>query len=232
MCTARDQTKQFPMVVDSGAEVHLVCLALKHFMQKVTKWHAGEDSALDTIGDLLCGGIVCHGCLFSLLLTFCLFSTTKKRWMFPRERSRGLWSVERVQTEMRSSSALADWITLSAAKNTLIFLHCSPGSVDGSCCRIHILDTEHLRGSHLEFDPVCTTCTSVTDEKATSPTRERQREEDEKLCGRHWKVANGLQRFRVSDGRTLGRHALVLSKRCQTKAARQSENPWWTCSCC
>ena len=114
---------------------------------------------------------------------------------------------------MRSSSALADWITLSAAKNDLIFLHCSPGSVDGSCCRTHIPDTEHLRGSHLEFDQVCTTCTSMTDEKtATSPTRDRQREEDENLCGRHWKVANRLQRFRVSDGRTLGSHALVLSK--------------------
>ena len=34
---ARDQTKHLSMVLDSGAEVHLVCLAHKHLMENVTK---------------------------------------------------------------------------------------------------------------------------------------------------------------------------------------------------
>ena len=79
------------MVVDSGAEVNLVCLAQKHFMKRVTKLHvplqletAGGDLILDTIGDLLCGGTVCHGCVFNPLLTVSLFSTVRseKRWIF------------------------------------------------------------------------------------------------------------------------------------------------------
>ena len=37
-----------------------------------------------------------------------------------------------------------------------------PGSVDGSYCRIDNVDIEHLRGRHLEFDPECKTCTSMT----------------------------------------------------------------------
>ena len=35
------------------------------------------DLTLDTIGDLLCGGIVCHGSVFNPLLTISLFSTAR-----------------------------------------------------------------------------------------------------------------------------------------------------------
>ena len=43
----------------------------------------------------------------------------------------------------------------------------TPGSVDGVYCRFDNVDIEKLRGGHVEFDPGCTTCTSMT-------TRERQ----------------------------------------------------------
>ena len=80
---ARDQTKQLSMVVDSGAEVHLVCPAHTHFMKNLSKLDvplqletAGGDLTLETIGDLFCGGIVCHGCVFNPLLTVSLFSAS------------------------------------------------------------------------------------------------------------------------------------------------------------
>ena len=51
---ARDQTKHLPKVVDSGAEVHLVCPAQKQFLKNVTKLNVplqlettGGDSTLD-----------------------------------------------------------------------------------------------------------------------------------------------------------------------------------------
>ena len=65
---ARDQSKHLSMIVDSGAEVHLVCPAHKHFLDKRDKVSvppAVGDLTLDVIGDLLCGGIVCHGCVFN-----------------------------------------------------------------------------------------------------------------------------------------------------------------------
>ena len=69
------------MIVDSGAEVHLVCPAHKHFLTNVTKLSvplqletAGGDLTLDVMGDLLCGGIVCHGCVFNPVLSVSLFS--------------------------------------------------------------------------------------------------------------------------------------------------------------
>ena len=81
---ARDQTKHLSMIVDSGAEVHLVCLAHKHFLTNLTKLSvplqletAGGDLTLDVIGDLLCGGIVCHGCVFRPLLSVSLFSAAR-----------------------------------------------------------------------------------------------------------------------------------------------------------
>ena len=65
---ARDQTKHLSMIVDSSAEVHAESPAHKHFLTNVTKLSvplqletAGGDLTLDVIGDLLCGGIVCHG---------------------------------------------------------------------------------------------------------------------------------------------------------------------------
>ena len=38
---------------------------------------AGGDLTLHTIGDFLCGGIVCHGCVFNPLLTVSRFSTAR-----------------------------------------------------------------------------------------------------------------------------------------------------------
>ena len=76
------QTKHLSMILDSAEEVHLVCPAHKMFMKSVTKLTipsqletAGGELTLDTIGDLHCGGIVCHGCVFNPLLTVSLFST-------------------------------------------------------------------------------------------------------------------------------------------------------------
>ena len=69
---ARDQTKHLSIIVDSSAEVHLVCPAHKHFSTNVTKMSvplhletAGGDWTLDVIGDLLCGGIPCSQSVFS-----------------------------------------------------------------------------------------------------------------------------------------------------------------------
>ena len=36
------------------------------------------------------------------------------------------------------------------------------GSVDGGYCSVDNVDMEHLRGGHLECEPGCTTCTSMT----------------------------------------------------------------------
>ena len=38
---------------------------------------AGGDLTLDKIGDLLCGGIFCHGCVFTPLLFVSLFCTAR-----------------------------------------------------------------------------------------------------------------------------------------------------------
>ena len=53
----------------------------------------------------------------------------------------------------------------------------TPGSVDGGYCRIDNVDIEHLRGGHLEFDPVCTTCTSMM------RRRQRRRQDDRETAG-------------------------------------------------
>ena len=73
---ARDQTKHLSVIVDSGAEVHLVCLAHKHFLTNLTKSSvpfqletAGEDLTSDVMGDLLCGGIVSWLCVQSPALS-------------------------------------------------------------------------------------------------------------------------------------------------------------------
>ena len=58
----------------------LVCPAHKLFMKNLSKLDvplqlqtAGRDLTLDTIGDLFCGGIVCH----NPLLTVSLFSASR-----------------------------------------------------------------------------------------------------------------------------------------------------------
>ena len=102
------QTKHWSMVVDSGTELHLVCPAHKHFLTNVTKLSvplqletAGGDSrdlTLDVIGDLFCGGIVCHGCVFTSLLSVSLFSADRgEKDGYFYERCPGLWSVERIK---------------------------------------------------------------------------------------------------------------------------------------
>ena len=72
------------MIVGSDAEVHLVCPAHKHILTNVTMLSvplqldtAGGDLTLDVIGDMLCGGIVCHGCVFNPLLSVSLFSAAR-----------------------------------------------------------------------------------------------------------------------------------------------------------
>ena len=98
---ARDQTKHLSMVVDFGAEEHLVCPAHKHFMKNGTKLHlpmqletTGGDLSLDTMGDLLCGNITCRSCVFSPLLTGTLFSIARgEKCGYFDER----WSVERME---------------------------------------------------------------------------------------------------------------------------------------
>ena len=69
----------------------------------------------------------------------------------------------------------------------------TPGCVDGGYCHKDNVDAERLRGGHLEFDPGCTTCTSMTmrgrqhrrqDKRETAGSTERS------LCGSHWKIAN------------------------------------------
>ena len=57
----------------------------------------------------------------------------------------------------------------------------TPGSVDGGYCRVDNVDIEHLRGGHLEFDPGCTTCTSMT-MRGRQHCRQGDRETAEARC--------------------------------------------------
>ena len=61
-----------------------VCPAHKHLLRNATKLTVplqletvGGELTLDTIGDLLCGGIVCHCCVFNPLLSVSLVSTAR-----------------------------------------------------------------------------------------------------------------------------------------------------------
>ena len=81
---APDQTKHLSMIVDSGAEVRLVCPAHKHFLTNMTKLSvplqletAGGDLTLDVIGTCSEAASVCHGCVFSPLLSLSLFSAAR-----------------------------------------------------------------------------------------------------------------------------------------------------------
>ena len=81
---ACDQIRHVSMIVDSGAEAHVVCPALKHFLTNVTNFNVplqletdGGDLTLDVVGGLLCGGIVCHGSVFNPLLSVSLFSAAR-----------------------------------------------------------------------------------------------------------------------------------------------------------
>ena len=130
---ARDQTKHLSMVVDSGAVVHLVCPARKDFLRNVTELTVplqlettGGDLTLDTIGDVLCGGIDRHGCVFNSLLSVSLFSTARgeKDTYFNERFSEGLRSVER--TERKCEARAFGWSGLpSVARNNVFVLLCS-----------------------------------------------------------------------------------------------------------
>ena len=106
----------------------------------------------------------------------------------------------------------------------------TPGSVDGGYCRIDNVDIEHLRGRHLEFDPGCTTCTSMT-----MRGRQHRRQVDKETAGTGGEVCadftgrlpmayNGSEYLLVA--RCEERRALVSSKRCQTNAVRRSKKRW------
>ena len=54
-------------------------------------------------------------------------------------------------------------------------------------CRIDNVDIEHLRGGHLEFDPGCTTCTSMT-----MRGRQHRRQDDKETAGAGGEVCADL----------------------------------------
>ena len=123
------------MVVDSGAEVNLVCLAQKHFMKHVTKLHvplqletAGGDLILDTIGDLLCGGTVCHGCVFNPLLTVSTARGEKDGSFFGRcPEGYGLLKGTNGNVELERSGGLD---CLVGGERSAFPALLTPGSVD------------------------------------------------------------------------------------------------------
>ena len=169
---ARDQTKHLSMIVDSGEEVHLVCPAHQHFLTNVTKLSvplqletAGGDLTLDVIRDLLCGGIVCHGCVFNPLLSV--------------ERcpeGYGVLNGRRGNVKLERSGGLHYLIGGEGQRVFPAWL--TPSSVDGGYCRVDKLDIEHLRGGHLEFDPGCTSCMSMT-----MRGRQHRRQDDRETAG-------------------------------------------------
>ena len=82
----------------------------------------------------------------------------------------------------------------------------TPGSVDGGFCRIDDVDIDCLRGGHLEFDPGCTTCTSMT----RRGRKHRRQDERETAGAGGEKIANGLQWVRKYVGRTAQRDTFRL----------------------
>ena len=168
---SRDQTKHLCMTVDSSAEVHLVCPAHKHFSTNVTKLRvpsqletAGGDSTLDVIRDLLCGGIVCRCCVFNPLLSVSPFSAArgeKDGYFYERcPEGYGVLRQPRGNVKLERSGGL-DYLVGGEGRHVFPAL-LTHGSVDGGYCRVGGVGAEHLRGRHLEFDPGCTTCTSMT----------------------------------------------------------------------
>ena len=167
--------------------MHLVCPAHKHFMKNLSKLDvplqletAGGDLTLDTIGDLFCGGIVCHGCVFNPLLTVSLFSASrgeKDGYFYERcPEGYGVLKGPAGNVKLERSGGL-DYLVGGEERSAFPAL-LTPGSVDGGYCRIDNVDIEHLRGGHLEFDPGCTTCTSMT-----MRGRQHRRQDDRETAG-------------------------------------------------
>ena len=203
---ARDETKHLSMVVDSGAEVHLVCPAHKHLMKNVTKMTvplqletAGGDLTLDTIGDLLCGGIVCHGCVFHPLLSVSLFSASRgEEDGYFYERCLEGYGVLRgpkgnVKVEMTGG---VDYLVGGEEQSRKTLL--TPESADGGHRRIDNVDIEHVRGGHLEFD------SGVHDMHVHDRGRQHRRQDERKdgrgrvrglfdLTGRQGFLASSIQ---------------------------------------
>ena len=124
------------MVVDSGAKVHLV--------SPLHLDTAGGDLTLDTVGDLPCGGIVCHGCVFNPLLYITLFSTArgeKDRYFCERRRE-----GERVLKYKRKCENRTLWWTglPRRRRGTMRFTRSAHTSGDGSFCRIDNVDNRTL----------------------------------------------------------------------------------------
>ena len=130
------------MIVDSGAEVHLVCPAHKHFLTNVTKLSvslhmetAGRDLTLDVIGDLLCGGIVCHGCVFNPVLSVSFFSAArgeKDGYFYERcPAGYGVLKGPRGNVKLERSGGL-DYLVGGEGQHVIPAL-LTHGSVDGGC---------------------------------------------------------------------------------------------------
>ena len=104
---------------------------------------AGGDLTLDTIGDLLCGGIVCHGlCVQSPALrqSFSAQPEVRKIFFCGRCPERyGVLKGPKGNVKLERSGGL-DYLDVL-------------GSVDGVYCRTDNVDIDHLRGGHLEFHP-------------------------------------------------------------------------------
>ena len=176
--------------------MHLVCPAHKHFMKNLSKLDvplqletAGGDLTLDTIGDLFCGGIVCRGCVFNHLLTVSLFSTSrgeKDGYFYERcPEGNGVLKGPTGNVKLERSGGL-DYLVGGEERSAFPAL-LTLGSVDGGCCRKDNVDIEHLRGGHLEFDPGCSTCTSMT-----MRGRQHRRQDDRETAGARGEVCADL----------------------------------------
>ena len=112
---------------------------------------AGGDLTLDVIGDLLCGDPSLSVSLFSA-------ARGEKDGYFYERCPAG--KGPRGNVKLERSGGL-DYLVGGEGQRVFPAL-LTPGSVDGGYCRVDNVDIEHLRGGHLEFDPRCTTCTSMT----------------------------------------------------------------------
>ena len=113
---------------------------------------AGRDLTPEVIGDLLCGGIVCHGCVFNQLLSVGLFSAARgqKDGYFHERYHEGYGVLKGPRGNVRlERSGDLDYLVGGEGQRVFPAL-LTPGSVDGGYCRVDNVDIEHLRGGHPE----------------------------------------------------------------------------------
>ena len=134
----------------------------------------GGDLTLDTIGELLCGGIVCHGCVFRPLLSVSLFCP----------EGCGVFKGPKGNVKLECSGGL-DYL-VGGEEPCVYPALLTPGSVDGYC-RMDNVDIEHVRGGRLELDLACTTCTSMT-----MRGRQHRRQDDRETAGAGGEVCADL----------------------------------------